>query len=132
MASQAEKTKDTKDTNAPTASEKLQAEAEPTERLDLLTPAGKVTNSNRLRFIARLSPLMEALEGISDDDEDHGVLGMPPETMEAMADFSEYVATNFAASDEASAELESLDFEVFLQTVFTYLEQLGELIGSSN
>lgn len=123
----------TKDTKAATTSEKLQEEAEPTARLDLLTPAGKVTNSNRLRFIARLSPLMEALEDVADeDDDDNSVLGMPPESMEAMADFTEFVSTNFAASDEASAELESLDFEVFLKTVFSYLEQLGELIGSSN
>lgn len=132
MASQAKKTSDT---DAVKTSEKLQEEAEPTARLDLLTPAGKVSNSNRLRFIARLSPLMDDLEGIADDDaadDEHGVLGMPPETMEAMADFTEYVATRFAVSDEATAELESLDFETFLQTVFTYLEQLGESIGSSN
>lgn len=122
----------TKDTKAPTTSEKLQEEAEPTARLDLLTPAGKVTNSNRLRFIARLSPLMEALEDVADEDDDNSVLGMPPESMEAMADFTEFVSTNFAASDDASAELESLNFEVFLKTVFSYLEQLGELIGSSN
>jgi hypothetical protein len=131
MASQANKTQDS---NAPTPSEKLQEEVEPTARLDLLVPAGKVTNSNRLRFIARLSPLMDALDGLTDDEDedDNSLLGMPPETMEAMADFTEFVSENFTESEQAAVELESLDFEIFIKTVFTYLEQLGELIGSSS
>lgn len=129
MASQTKKPQDHKPAKT---SEKLQEEADPTARLDLLIPAGKVTNSNRLRFIARISPLMEQLESVTDDEADDSVLGMPPQTIEAIADFTEYVAEYFTESDEAAAELESLDFEVFIKTVFTYLEQLGESIGSSN
>lgn len=125
MASQTTKTEKTE----PTTSEKLQEEAEGSQYLHLLRPVEKVTAPERLRFMARIAPIQESLGNLGDDE---GILAMPTEALDQLADFTEYVADRFSVDPAAHEKIVRLDLTEYLDLVLTYMSQLGESLGSSN
>ena len=129
MASQKNDPKDL----SKTASEELVAEADgatESEYLHLLKDPTRVKNADRLRFMARLSTLEPLLKEISEDEK--GLAGADAKTIDALADFTEYMAETFAKTHEDAETVEFLPFDDYLTLVFAYLDKLGELLGSSN
>jgi hypothetical protein len=117
--------------DTPALADELQAEAlnEPSPHLALLKPAGSIRNSDRLRFMARARNLESTFKDL---DGDVDLASIPAESLDSIADFTEWVTDRFAVSGEASAQLEQIPLGEYIELVFEYLGDLGESMGSSN
>lgn len=107
-------------------SEELQVEVSP-ELMALLTPAGALKASTRMRFLAQMEPLQSRV----DADGQLGFDGTDLSVMEPLADLTDFVADYCTVSEEAKTKFERLDIEDVLTLAFGYLGDVTKSFSSA-